>query len=281
VARTEDAGTGRSGEFWRLLPLDVGASRWHFALSDALARLAEMPTVWWHATNAPTLILGAGQRERDVDVDACRAAGVTVVQRQAGGTAVFAAAGVLGLDVALPPGHQLIDPDVVEAYRWLGETWSQALRALGVTGRVVSVEEARSAQTRTTGTAAGLRLACFGSLSPYEVAVGSRKLVGLSQVRRRGRELLQSAVHLHFDADALAALLSVPDRARLANELRGAAMGLDEATDLRCTVEDVVSAVHGALADGQRLRFVPGDWTEQELAHARVQAPEGQSAPEP
>ncbi len=36
-----------------------------------------------------------------------------------------------------------------------------------------------------------LRRACCGSLSPYEVAIGARKLVGLAQVRRRGGVLFQ------------------------------------------------------------------------------------------
>ena len=82
------------------------------------------PTVWWHWTADPTVILGAGQLAAEVDLEACKAAGIHVVKRHSGGTTVYADPSLLGLDVALPPGHPLVEEDVVESYRWLGEVWA-------------------------------------------------------------------------------------------------------------------------------------------------------------
>src|SRR5579884_1240557 len=129
-------------EHWRLLPYDNGPSGRHFALSEALVRRAPCPTVWWHSTRRPTLILGAAQRR--LDVSAARAAGVRIVQRSTGGTAVYAGPGVIGQDLFLPAGHPLNLADIVESYHWLGQVWLGALQTLGVSGHLVSVDEARS-----------------------------------------------------------------------------------------------------------------------------------------
>lgn len=248
---------------WRRLPYSVDASERHIALSNALVRLARQPTLWWHSTDRPTLILGAGQRAESTNTDPVLAP--HAVRRTTGGTAVYAAPGVLGLDVVLPITHRLAGTDVVEAYRWLGEIWAAALGNLGIDTHVVSIAEARAA---ASGTAEGVRMACFGTLSPYEVTVENRKLVGFAQVRRRAGVLLQSGIHRHFDAHGLASLLPVPDRSSLAAELARRAVGLDEVTGVPMTELTVMSAVERELARGQRIRLRDGTWTEDELTLA-------------
>ena len=258
---------------WRLLPYHVGSSTWHFALSDALVRHAPVATVWWHSTQQPTLILGAGQSWSSVDLAACRQARIRLVKRSAGGTAVYAARGVLGLDVALPVDDPLAGPDVVEAYRWLGEVWTDAVRSLGAPARLVTLAEAQQASRRSQPLDDVVRMACFGALSPYEVAVGHRKLVGLAQVRRRRNVLLQAGVHLSFDAAGLAALLATPDRAQLCSALQEAVVGLDAVTPARSDEEDVIAAVHRSLARLRSVALADGAWTETELEHAREVEP--------
>lgn len=256
-------------ETWRLLPYDRGSSAEHFARSDALARLVEQPTVWWHSTDVPTLILGAGQRLQEV-IEACQNMGVLVLKRQAGGTSVFASTGVLGLDIALPPEHRLVSTDVVEAYRWLGEIWLETMHSLGIRSHLVSIEEARAAPPVRPGVARLLAAACFGTISPYEILSGSRKLVGLAQVRRRTGTLFQSGVHHHFDADSLARVLGGKESggAELADALRAAATGVDEVAPSGVTTDDVIPAFLQQLQRSQNVCLSPGDWTQQEVAHA-------------
>jgi lipoate-protein ligase A len=254
-------------ETWRLLPCDVGSSLDHFARSDALSRVCEEPTVWWHATERPTLIVGAGQRLTPAAVQRARERGVLVVRRQAGGTSVYAASGVLGLDVMLPAGHRLALSDVVESYRWLGETWLAALERLGVAARIVSVRDAREAETPPADVADAMRAACFGTLSPYELTAGGRKLVGLAQVRRRAGVLLQSAVHLHFDAHTLAWLLSDDTPAELEARLHRAAAGLDELAPAAMSESAVMDAFASALRDKQNVRLRAGMWSPEELEY--------------
>jgi lipoate-protein ligase A len=255
-------------EAWRRLPFDLGPSRRHFALSDALVRRGTIPTVWAHASDEPTLILGVGQGALQRETETVN--GIQVVRRDAGGTSIFANADVLGVDVALPVGHPLAHADVVEAYRWVGETWLEATRTLGVESALVSIDDAKSQPRDEPAVEELMRMACFGSLSPYEVTVGNRKLVGLAQVRRRDNVLWQSGVHLHFDAEGLAALLPTAERDDIALRLHRRAVGLRELMTTVVTLNDVIRAFENSLVRLLGVRLVPGTWTEEELAHAAV-----------
>jgi lipoate-protein ligase A len=156
---------------------------------------------------------------------------------------------------------------VVEAYRWLGLVWAATLRQFGLDARVVSVSEARAAVTPPPELAPAVRLACFGTLSPYEVVVAGRKVVGLAQVRRRN-VLLQSGLHLRFDAVGLALLLA-PDRAgSLAEELRLRATGLSELGLGSVSGADLRERFSAVLAELHRVSIVPGAWTAEELLQA-------------
>lgn len=167
----------------------------------------------WYVAERPALILGRAQKSATVNLAACDEKGIAVVNRASGGTAVLVGPDFLSLDVVLPPNHPLNISDVTETYHWLGETWRVALSSLGITAELISIAEAREqtladrADAATKTQADLVRLACFGALSPYEVAVGGRKLVGLSQLRRKHGTLLQAGLHWHFDKTLMAELL--------------------------------------------------------------------------
>ena len=254
-------------ETWRHLPFDSGMSDRHVVQSDALSRLVAIPTVWWHWTDGAAIILGAGQTDVDVDVEACLKAGIRVTKRSSGGTTVYADPELLSLDVALPAGHPLVQDDVVESYRWLGEIWLEALNSLGIEGHLVSVEEARAAARIPQPLDTILRIACFGSISPYEVLVNGRKLVGLSQVRRGGRALFQSGLYLRFEANRLANLLRVPDRSLAARQLDEVAVGLESAAGRQFSRTDIVHAFSSVLQIRLGVVEVAGDWTTEELQY--------------
>jgi len=243
---------------WRLLPYDVGSSVRHIELSDALVREGREPTIWWHATDEATLILGARQTPEDM----AGRASTPVVRRQSGGTAVFAASGVLGLDIFLPRGHDLIQDDIVESYRWLGELWQKSLATLGIDGHLVTIDEARQAPVPPPL----VRQACFGSLSPFEVTVADRKMVGLAQVRRGNGVLLQSGIHLLYDATGLASLIA-PEDVELPALLRAAGVGLSE---LRREIDEsqVQSAFQRTLQRVRGIDLKQGAWTREELTRA-------------
>lgn len=199
------------------------------------------PVLSWSTVTTPGLVLGRHAVDPHLDGDAVAAEGVAVLKRSSGGGPVLWDGDLVALDVVLPRGHRLAADDVVAAYRWLGEALADALRELGVPGvEVIDVARVRAAKA-TPGPAAD---ACFGGLSPWEVLADGRKVVGLSQTRRRPGALLQAGLPLRLDAARLARLLGRD--AAWARGLAATAAGVRELAP-EVTAADVVSAVEAAI----------------------------------
>lgn len=255
-------------DVWRRAPLDVDEAEAQVARSVALVDgVAPLPQLRWYWAARPALIRGVFQAPEEINAAACAARGIPVVRRRSGGTGVLAGPNLLSLDIALPPGHRLAPPDVTEAYRWLGQAWLTTMERLGIrTARLVPVEEIRGAPYRPARNLppgppvedeALVRRACFGSLSPYEVAVGPRKLVGLSQVRRRAGVLFQVGIPLVWEADLLAALLAhdAAEQDRLAVLLRARAVGLADVLAPAPPPAEIIATFEAVLATNWGVRI--------------------------
>ncbi|MGD9572120.1 MAG: hypothetical protein AB7V62_09565 [Thermoleophilia bacterium] len=209
---------------------------------ELLAAAADGPAVVsWSTVVRPTLVLGRSGREPDLDPAALADEDVVLTRRSSGGGPVLWDADLLALDVVLPRGHPREERDVVLAYRWLGEALAAALVALGVPGvALVSVDRARAARADDSPATS----VCFGGLSPFEVLAQGRKVVGLSQTRRRPGTLLQAGIPLVMDAARLGRLTG--GGPPLASALRARAAGLREFVP-GLTAERVVAAVDDQL----------------------------------
>lgn len=163
------------------------------------------PTLWVVQTSAPALVLGSTQRDDVVDADACRAAGIDVVRRRSGGSAVLVVPGeMLWVDVILPSSHPAWDDDVVRSAWWIGDIWSAALGDLGVTG--TRVHHGALVPSPLSP------LVCFAGMGAGEVMVGDAKLVGISQRRTRHHARFQCLLHHVWRPETIDALL-LPDPA--------------------------------------------------------------------
>ena len=258
---------------WRLLRSEDAPMGRQLALSEALlACLPETrrPALRWYLASQPALVVGNGQKPGIADLAICRERGIAVLRRTSGGAAVLVDATAVNMEVVLPERHPLATSDVVRAYEWIGELWAEALRSLGVTkARAIPVEEVRAIPPLATGDP--LLLACFGTLSPWEVVVGKRKLVGLCQVRRRPGTLYQAGVYLHLDSKALGELLDLNNNRRktLGTRLHNAALGLDQAAGREATAAEVIAAVEATLTTRLGVRLDPSDWTPHEREEAQ------------
>jgi len=259
---------------WRRLPFSNEPMGRQLALSEAmLAKLpaTNRPALRWYVPREPALVLGNGQKPSIVSQAAVEAAGISVYRRTSGGAAVLVTDDLLSLDVALPAAHPLATTDVVLAYQWMGEAWEDALHALSAAkARALPTAEQRAIPAPPKDDP--LRLACFGTLSPWEVVVGKRKLVGLCQVRRRPGALYQVGVHLRFQPKALGDLLDLNHNTRkiLGTRLHNAVAALDEALGRPTTTDAVIAAVESALAERFGVRLEDAAWTPSELAQAEA-----------
>lgn len=255
----------------RRLPTSAEAAPRQLAASLALLGSVEgggPPAMRWYTVDPPALILGSSQRPEEVNETARQTLGVHVYRRSSGGGAVLTTE-QLGLDVALPVADPLLPTDITESYRWLGEVWVAALASLGVQGQLVTVADARANVQALSPT---LKRICYAGLSPYEVVVAGRKLVGLAQRRRRGGALYQCGIYLRWSPNATAALMAANgDLATVTAQLAPRVTGLDAVTAPPApTAARVIQAFEAALAERAGLQPTPAEWTVAESG-ARVE----------
>jgi lipoate-protein ligase A len=205
--------------------------------ADALASALEAATAEVEATartivlastrSGPAVVLGSAQPEASISRERCRRDGLAVERRRSGGGAVLCDPDFLEVDLLVPVAAVPGGTDVTESYRPWGEAWLAGLEALGVRGRLATIEEAREQDARRRAVA---RAACWAGLSPYEVVAGAPagKLVGFSQRRRRGILLLQAGIACRGGQDRLLPYLVLDDEDRLdAVAALGATASLD------------------------------------------------------
>lgn len=144
------------------------------------AQVARPAARLWRYPQA-AVVLGRSQHGLLASLDTTRH---RIIERAAGGGAVLVGPWILGCSVALPVAHPLLDgASIADSYRWLGEIFVAAFAAHGVAA--ISV-----ARAQTWKAPHHLAWACFAGMSPWEVAVGTRKLVGFAQRRSRHGVLL-------------------------------------------------------------------------------------------
>ncbi len=241
---------------WKISPLILADQQQHIEQSEALlTQSEEQPVLYWSLAKSTGLVLGFSQKQNILNPVVLQDKPVIpIYHRRAGGTAVLVGPHLLSLDVFLPTGHPLILADVVESYRWFGEAWVAALRIVGVSTRVVPIEEAHAQRTllkqpETQSYERLMHRACYATLSPYEVVAGQRKVVGLDMIRRRAGTLLQAGVLLHWDSELLAYLLGHTDEEqRLLREgLLDRAVGLDALAGRIVSADEVREAFEHVL----------------------------------
>ncbi|MBV8694780.1 MAG: hypothetical protein JO183_04745 [Ktedonobacteraceae bacterium] len=237
---------------WRIYPLTVGDQQQHIDQSERLLstiQAGDAPILYWSQAQPQGVVLGFSQNHTILRQAQVQTGPLPIYRRRAGGTAVHVGPHLLSLDVVLPMGHSLILADIVESYRWLGEAWVAALLLLGIQARVVPPTEAHAQQSllkkaETREYEAVLRRACYGSLSPYEVVVGQRKVIGLDMIRRRVGSLLQAGVLLQWQPETLVRLLgqTQQEQAQLCEGLSERATGLDIIAGRTIAADEVVAA---------------------------------------
>jgi lipoate-protein ligase A len=229
-----------ASERWRVVGPTRATAR--DALAAGVARLdalgaTDPVTVTWWDVDRDTLVLGRGSRVV-VDANVCAARGIPVVRRTSGGGPVLWRQEHLALDVHVPRDHALHSDGVVDSYRWLGEAIVAGLAATGVDTELMPPELARERDRRDLAP-----LACYAGVSPWEASAAHHKVVGLSQVRRRGGVMLQAGILATADQAELAELLvlSTAEREALRNALSAPQRPLFERDATRRAIMDTIA----------------------------------------
>ncbi len=249
------ASTTRSN--WHIYPLTSADQQQHIERSEQLLssmQPGDDPILYWSVADPTGLVLGFSQKLDVLNAQELARHPLPIYRRRAGGTAVLVGPHLLSLDVLLPGDHTLVLPDIVESYRWFGEAWVAALLQLGIQTRIVLPAEARAQQAlrkqpETRPYEMLMNRACYGTLSPYEVVVEQRKVVGLDMIRRRTGSLLQAGVLLHWDTTTLATLLGQTEEEQtlLHQGLSERAVGLDTLAGRSVGIEETMIAFESVV----------------------------------
>ena len=230
---------------WRLLPCRELRAAENMAVDEAVFRLGRReglpPTLRFFGWSPPAVSLGYFQKtSREIDVEACRRAGIDIVRRPTGGKAVLHDQ-ELTYSLSAAVDHPLFTGDILGTYRIISSCIEEALQRLGLTPEV-AIEGRSAAGTPLEGY-------CFAAPSRYELLVGGRKICGSAQIRTSGSFLQHGSLLIDIDPARTAAVMKVSAEGVTAStttlrEQLGRAIGADElARVLRVAFEDMLGIV--------------------------------------
>jgi len=205
-----------------------------------------------------TLSVGRAQKlERELRLEACRAAGIPLVRRITGGRAVLHG-GDLTYAVAAPAHEPRFQGGIMAIYREISAVFVHFLRDLGLDPQV------KCYSGRERGELASP--VCFATPSAFEILVAGRKLVGSAQ-RLQARGFLQhGSIPLAPQADTLARVFRGAD----ADGLRATMTDLATLRGAQpLPVAEVADRLARSFAAVMDTTLEPAPWGETEAARVR------------
>lgn len=155
------------------------------------APVTEPRVMSWHYAS-PAVVLGRGQRPTPELLERAAGERLEVVTRASGGGAVMAGPWMLSLTLLLPAAHALAKASLPASYRAVGGACRRVLDRFRLPTELAPAAQAPLPAVARRPESPGPRVpdelawACFAGISHGElVAAGGRKIVGVSQVRRR------------------------------------------------------------------------------------------------
>ncbi|HBE46121.1 MAG TPA: lipoate--protein ligase family protein, partial [Spirochaetaceae bacterium] len=142
---------------FRLLETGFHTAAFNMGLDEALlgsvAEGKSLPTLRFYGWKPPAVSIGYFQGlHEEVDVDACRAAGVDVVRRITGGGAVFHHYEVT-YSIVVPLSHQLARPNILDSYRLLLGGIIDGLALLGIEAEFAPINDIVTGGKKISGNA--------------------------------------------------------------------------------------------------------------------------------
>jgi lipoyl(octanoyl) transferase len=247
---------------WRLLNGGLADGATNMAIDEAVmlavAAGKSLPTIRFYGWEPFCLSVGYAQAmTKEVDLEACRAAGIDCVRRPTGGRAVFHA-DELTYSIVAPQEEPRVAGGIVESYRRLSLGLTQGLAYLGLDAWEAAPQRGPAKETSAV---------CFDAPSHYEVTVGGHKLIGSAQMRRKGMVLQHGSLPLWGDITRILGYLRLPSeerRAALREDLRAKATTLEQVMGRALTFDTVASAIAAGFAATLNLELLPEVLTPDE-----------------
>ncbi|MHB0886686.1 MAG: lipoate--protein ligase family protein [Bacillota bacterium] len=256
---------------WRLIRSEPADAARNMAVDEAImtahGRGLVPPTLRFYTWQPAAVSVGYFQSlEREIDVEACRRAGIGIVRRPTGGRAVLHDD---ELTYSITIAESILPGSILETYRYLSRGLLAGFGLIGLRADLTN-PPSRGGEPAAAGVAPaphGSSAACFDAPSWYELTSGGKKIVGSAQTRKNGIILQHGAIILHLDLDKLIGTLRFPSdrvRDRVRETLVGKAGGIDEAAGRRIAPAELAEAMASGFTKELGLILVPGELTPEE-----------------
>ena len=266
-------------EVWRLLISPPASGRRNMAVDEAIleavAASASPPTLRLYAWDPPCLSLGRAQPIDVVDEIALAAEGWDFVRRPTGGRALLHA-DELTYAVIAPDRVPALAGGVLASYRELSRGLLAGLERLGLHPDPPAYA-ALSAADRSNPV-------CFEVPSAYEITVGGRKLMGSSQLRRRGAVLQHGSLPLEGDITRVVRALrhaDITEGHRAAERLTRHAVTVRDLVGRSVPWEEAARALQVGFAQTLGWDFFSSDLSAFEALRAAQMETDPDRVPEP
>lgn len=184
---------------WRFINTDCNDGPTNMAIDESIlihhSKGLVPPTLRFYRWKPATVSLGYFQKmEREVDVEACLAAGIDIVRRISGGRAVLHDE-ELTYSVVASEGLPEISRSITECYKFLSQGLLRGFLHLGIEAELSPLVSLKGQEYTSA--------ACFDAPSTYELTVHGKKIVGSAQVRQRGVMLQHGSILNDLDVAKL------------------------------------------------------------------------------
>lgn len=211
------------------------------------------PTLRFYSWDPPALSLGYAQPLKEVDLEACREAGIAVVRRSTGGRAVLHRGEFTYALIA----SEGFPPSVSGTYRKITEVLAQAIASLGVPADIAPGKLTRAGSP-----------SCFQSATQADLVALGRKLVGSAQTRRDGAFLQHGSLMLTQRPGEIQALLTSPSGEADATCLEAVLGRLPSREAIASAISRAVTAAWGVtLESGSLTTWEEDRARERQAAH--------------
>jgi lipoate---protein ligase len=214
------------------------------AVLGSVSRGESPPSLRLYRWKPPCVTVGYFQSlEAEVDLEACRAAGVDAVRRLTGGGAVFHDAEIT-YSLVVPLGHALAPDDILESYRAI---CAGLVRGLGLLGIEAAFEPIN------------------------DIAAGGRKISGNAQTRRLGCLLQHGTVLLDLDPERMFTLLRVPAeklKGRLIEDVKARVTSLRTLLGREVAYGEAAAALRAGFAEAWEAELEEAPLAPAEAAEA-------------
>ena len=178
---------------WQVIEAPPVSPAMHLALDSVLAREVaagrRQPTLRFWEWDRPAIIIGSFQSlKNEVDLEACREFGVTVVRRETGGGAMFVEPGSTITYSLYAPGTLVRDMSFADSYAFLDDWVLKALVSLGIDAFYKPLNDISSSKGKIGG--AAQRRLTEGTVLHHVTMAYDMDAEKMVKVLRIGREKL-------------------------------------------------------------------------------------------